>query len=160
MDNMYFNKNAGKPKRPSGRSDGYIDDFEDISSFSENSVEDEYEDISSGRDIYFDDISSGSHGRNGRPPVKKKKKHRILKSILIIILIIILAIAGAGYSLLGKMKGNPTEKHQNQFISENQLHSDKNVTNILLLGVDAREGETASRSDTMMLISIDKNNKK
>ena len=64
MDNMYFNKNAGKPKRPSGRSDGYIDDFEDISSFSENSVEDEYEDISSGRDIYFDDISSGSHGRN------------------------------------------------------------------------------------------------
>lgn len=162
MDNMYFNKNAGKPKRPSGRSDGYIDDFEDISSFSENSVEDEYEDISSGRDIYFDDISSGSHGRKGRPPVKKrkKKKHRVLKSILIIILIIILAIAGAGYSLLGKMKGNPTEKHQNQFISENQLHSDKNVANILLLGVDAREGETASRSDTMMLISIDKNNKK
>lgn len=208
MDNMYFNKNAGRPQRPSGRSDGYDGAFEDISSFSKNYVEDEYEDISSGRNMYddfddydgipmdrparqnrnasrerngnmrgrelpqnsqrkrksrgddFDDISSSSHGHGGKPPKRKKRKHRVLKSIFIIILIIILAIAGTGYSLLGKMKGDSSEKHQNQYISDDQLHADKNVTNILLLGVDAREGETTSRSDTMMLISIDKNNKK
>lgn len=184
MGNMYFNKNAGRPQNPSRRSDGYTggyeDAFEDISSFSKNYVEDEYEDISSGRNMYdgyddYDGIPMDRQRHNGRqqrpqgshrpqdpqkPPKRRKKKHRILKTILILVLIIILAIVGAGYSLLGKMEGDSSEKHVNQYISDDMLHSDKNVTNILLLGVDAREGETSSRSDTMMLISIDKNNKK
>ena len=35
----------------------------------------------------------------------------------------------------------------------------KGVTNILLTGIDARPGETASRTDSMMILTIDNNNK-
>ena len=34
------------------------------------------------------------------------------------------------------------------------------ITNILLTGIDARPGEQASRTDAMMILTIDKNNNK
>ncbi len=172
MGSMNFNKNAGRPERASRRSDGYEEIFEDISSFSENYVEDEYEDISSGRDMFaddYEDISSFS-GENGRGkksrgnvpvervqrrPRKKKKRRKIMKGIFACLLICICALGIFVYGMMGKLN-QKDDTHVNQYISDDQLYSDKNVMNILLLGVDAREGEDASRSDTMMLISLDK----
>ena len=34
------------------------------------------------------------------------------------------------------------------------------ITNILLIGIDAREAEEASRSDSMIILTIDSNNEK
>lgn len=185
MDDFYFNKNAGAPKKPVRRNDGY----EDISSFSSNSnnMPMQYEDISShspeeqrrkaqkptkgnpkkapktnrkkpNKSDSFEDISS-----NGAKP--KKKKNPILKAFeitIIILLILVLLIVGVGYYFIGKMNFNEdlSDGRVNPYISDSELYSSEDVTNILLLGVDAREGETVSRSDTMILVSIDKANEK
>lgn len=106
----------------------------------------------------YEDIYSNSHKRKRKK--SKSLKHKIFRAIKIIILIFILLIAILIYSIFTKLSHAEDTHHENPYISEEQLYSDKNVINILLVGVDAREGETVSRSDTMLLLSIDKNNNK
>lgn len=43
--------------------------------------------------------------------------------------------------------------------ADGEVLSDNNVINILLIGTDSRTGELKSRSDTMMLVSLNKNTK-
>lgn len=85
----------------------------------------------------------------------KSKKKRITTIILAVILAIILAVVGTLSAIMGKITYN--EKKENTFVSASELESSALVKNILLLGVDARAGENANetRSDTMMLVSID-----
>ena len=179
-----------------------FDEFEDISSKSSDYIDDEYEDIDTGRYNYDDDfeyiddadgipmskqakvaidnqIQQKTENRrvsvlkpehsdddidiSSNTPKKKKRlslRKKILRAIGIFFLIIILLLALVVLSIYSKLSHAEDSHHVNQYISEDQLHSDKNVINILLLGVDAREGETVSRSDTMMIVSIDKNNGK
>lgn len=87
--------------------------------------------------------------------VRKKRKLSKGKKAAIIILAIILLLVGSALPVLGKM--NYRDKQANEYISSDKLMSDKSVKNILLLGVDARDGEDgqATRSDTMMLVSLD-----
>ena len=167
--------------------DEYLDDFdefEDISSKSENYVDDEYEDIDTGRYTYDDDYdymdddggipmskkvsvlrpeSDDDIDISSHTPKKKKRlsfRKKVLRAIGVFFLIIVLLLALVVLSIYSKLSHAEDSKHVNQYIGEEQLHSDKDVINILLLGVDAREGETVSRSDTMMIVSIDKNNGK
>ncbi len=181
---------------------GDFDEFEDISSRSDDYIDDEYEDIDTGRYNYDDDfeyiddnegipmskqakmaIDSNiqQKAENRRVSVlkpddnsefddissstPKKKKHlslrkKILRAFGICFLVIILLLGLVVLSIYSKLSHAEDSHHVNQHISEDQLHTDKNVINILLLGVDAREGETVSRSDTMMIVSIDKNSGK
>lgn len=44
-------------------------------------------------------------------------------------------------------------------LNSNDYKSEKSITNILLLGTDARPGEDKSRSDAMMILTIDNKNK-
>ena len=85
----------------------------------------------------------------------KSKKKRITTIILAVILAIILAVVGTLSAIMGRITYN--DKKENTFISASELESSALVKNILLLGVDARAGENANetRSDTMMLVSID-----
>ena len=179
-----------------------FDEFEDISSKSDNYVDDEYEDIDTGRYNYEDDfeysddldgipmskqakmaidnnIQQKTENRrvsvlkpdnidddidiSSNTPKKKKRlslRKKILRAFGICFLVIILLLGLVVLSIYSKLSHAEDSHHVNQYISENQLHTDKNVINILLLGVDAREGETVSRSDTMMIVSIDKSNGK
>ncbi len=177
------------------------DDFEDISSKSDDFFDDEFEDFDSGRYDIDDDFgfenegiplsrqeqksyidqniqskTSGQHiAQKQRIPTeyedvntkapRKKKKHlslrrKIIRAIGIGILVFLVLIGLVVLSIYNKLSHKETTEHVNPYISEEELYSDKNVTNILLVGVDAREGETVSRSDTMMIVSIDKNTKK
>ena len=179
-----------------------FDEFEDISSKSDNYVDDEYEDIDTGRYNYEDDfeysddldgipmskqakmaidnnIQQKTENRrvsvlkpdnidddidiSSNTPKKKKRlslRKKILRAFGICFLVIILLLGLVVLSIYSKLSHAEDSHHVNQYINEDQLHTDKNVINILLLGVDAREGETVSRSDTMMIVSIDKNNGK
>ena len=177
-----------------------FEDFEDVSSKSETYVDDEYEDIDTGRYNYDDDFeysdnegipmskktkmivdrdiqqktepkkvsvlrpeSKDSIDISSKTPKKKKRlslRKKIIRAIGIFFLIIVLLLALVVLSVYSKLSHSEESQHVNQYISEDQLHSDKDVINILLLGVDAREGETVSRSDTMIIVSIDKNNGK
>ncbi len=117
------------------------------------------------RDEYdeFEDINSNSEPME-KKKTKKSLKRRILKAFLIAFLVIVLLAGGAFYIVYNKMDHpeEPEKKHENKYVEQGDLFSDKNVTNILLLGVDAREGELAeaSRSDTMIILSIDNTHKK
>lgn len=92
--------------------------------------------------------------------IPKKKKHRKSKLKLVIavlsaLLAIVIIIAATGLTALARI--NYIEKSENRYVNSSELKSSSDVTNILLLGVDARANEkgNASRSDTMMLVSID-----
>lgn len=97
------------------------------------------------------------------PPRRKRKKNSAAnkaKNIFRAVIAVILAvIIGAG-CFVGNAMGKVTydDKRKNQYVSKSDLAHSSSVTNILLLGVDARnpKNDTASRSDSMMLISIDK----
>lgn len=110
-----------------------------------------------------DEIYSGDTDES-RP--RKKKKRIGLKIFCVLLVLVLLFVGGAGaygYSRVKKILAavNYQPLVQNQHIASSELASADYIKNILLIGVDAREGEKAekTRSDTMMLVSIDTHNK-
>lgn len=99
---------------------------------------------------------------------KEKKSHRHFgrgKKLLAAFLVLLLIFGGAAALGIGaikkvysKVKYEPLS--ENKHISVSELKKKDGVKNILFVGVDARPGENDenSRSDTMMLITIDENN--
>lgn len=94
---------------------------------------------------------------------KKKKKRKgknkpliALTAVLSVFLVVVIVIASTAVPVLNKI--NYDEPKANAYVSAGALHSSSDVKNILLLGVDARANEESeeSRSDSMMLVSIDK----
>lgn len=97
------------------------------------------------------------------PPRRKRKKNSGVnkaKNIFRAVIAVILAVVIGAGCFIGNAMGKVTydDKRKNQYVSRSDLAHSSSVTNILLLGVDARnpKDDTASRSDSMMLISIDK----
>ena len=116
-------------------------------------------------DVYFDknDISSSSNPPKGKSKKKMSKTKKILLIIISVFLALVLLMYGIFAGMMGKMERDDSVPHggrKNPYIDESELYSSKDVKNILLVGVDARANETVSRSDTMMLISIDKKHDK
>lgn len=103
---------------------------------------------------------SREHGPQSKPKKRKtNKKYKIAISVLSVILVFILIVTASGFSALAKINHN--EKTENRYVDSADLKSSPDVRNILLLGVDARANENGdtSRSDTMILVSIDSANK-
>lgn len=162
--------------------------FEDISSFSENPNKkqpnnSEYEEYSPDdfsvkynsavqnrrrQEVQYDDINDVygdiSSDADKRKRKKKKKSHPIRTAILGLICIALILTACVGFygyntveNLLSSFN-NETPLEPNRYISDEELYKDSDQINVLLVGVDAREGETASRSDTMILVTLDNKN--
>ncbi len=92
---------------------------------------------------------------NQKKNKSKRKKPKILQIIIAVVLALAVGITALAMPILNKIKYD--DKKANEYVSKSELVSDSSITNILLLGVDARadeEGET-SRSDSMMLVSLD-----
>ena len=162
------------------------DSYEDISSFSGNSTRkqdkenDEYYDgdftvkynsaVQNRRrqEIQYDDISDVygdiSSDTDNRKKNKKKKRHPIRNTFIVFLCLIIITVSCVGfygYNTVDKLLSSfntdePLE--ENLYISSDELYSDPDQINILLVGVDARETEVGSRSDTMMLVTLDNKN--
>ncbi len=109
-------------------------------------------------------VSSGSQTPPVSPSKKRKKKKsngkKIAVSVLCIFLVLLLALFGYGYSVLGKINYDTGKHEKNKYISASELNSSASVQNILFIGSDSRSEIQGMRSDTMMLFSIDKTNKK
>lgn len=89
-------------------------------------------------------------------PKKKKKGHGFLIVLLCFFMILVLLVAGSfGYVYSLAKKVNNEELEEN--ITHDLARSD-DIKNILLIGLD-KESDGISRSDTMMLLSIDKKSK-
>lgn len=145
-------------------------EYEDIYSssqhcdFSEDNQNDEYEDIYS-RSASHDDRRSSKKDRKRRR--RKKRIRRFILRILCVLLIAALIVCGGGLIFAGRIasKVNFAEidsKYSREALLEDggtTLYSDSKVLNILLLGVD-EDTSDYGRSDSMMLLSIDKKHKK
>lgn len=97
-----------------------------------------------------------------QPPRKKRKgcfRHGCSTAFLAVLLVLILLYVGLANAVFGTINYDPDQHKSNEYISSFSLKKSARVKNILLLGVDARAGDTVSRADTMMLVSIDSKNK-
>lgn len=92
---------------------------------------------------------------------KKPKSHskpnglKIVTALLGVLLILFVGVIGFAGSVFSKITFD--DNRPNEYVSSADLKSSPKVKNILLLGVDSRdpEDDTNSRSDSMMLISVD-----
>lgn len=95
---------------------------------------------------------------------RKKKHHPVRNTVLVLLCISIAAVSCVGfygYNTVNKLLSsfNTDEPlKDNEYIDDSELYRDSEQTNILLIGVDARESDVSSRSDTMMLLTIDNKN--
>ena len=113
-----------------------------------------YDDVN---DIYSDTVDD----KKSKP---KKKRHPVRNALIVILCLVLVSGACLGifgykaiYDLLGSFD-REEQLSENSHIDSNLLYRDNAQINILLVGADAREGETESRSDTMMLVTLDHKN--
>ncbi len=115
-------------------------------------------------ELSFNDIVT----ENNKYPAKKnsgkhEKKHKksglpkILSGILIsVLLVITLSFAALISYVTADYKSS--DFTENAYVSEENLLYSENVYNILLMGIDNLETESSSRSDAMILLSLDTKN--
>ena len=155
---------------------GTNDEFEDISSSSTGQTENLFtEQVSENyqvkynsavenrrrQEFQYNDIND-VYGELGEEKKTKKKKRHPIRNTIIVILCIALCIGGFGYQkidqLLSSFQGEEGLS-DNAYVDAADLAQIPDQISVLLVGVDARENEEASRSDTMMLVTLDKKNK-
>ena len=106
-----------------------------------------------------------AHQRRNTPSKSNKPKKRssagskaknVFRAVVALILVLVIGAGCIVGSAMGKI--NYDDNRKNQYVDRAELAHSASVTNILLLGVDARDpkDDSASRADSMMLISIDK----
>ena len=105
--------------------------------------------------------SASYNSRGTRPQqtpvrVRQPRQRHTGRTILCILLVLVILYMITAHILFGGIDYNGKYHRRNQYISSISLRQSPRVTNILLLGVDARQGETISRADTMMLLSLDR----
>lgn len=89
-----------------------------------------------------------------KPMKKKTKKGR---KVLIIILAILLALIGtaAGATVYATSGYHALTLEKNAYVDESDLMHAPGVTNILLMGIDTKDTAAQTRSDSMILLTID-----
>lgn len=177
-----FSNSASDDKFEDIYSSSSDDDYEEVSSFSSNKKRNnstmqndfttddftiKYNSAVQNRrrqEIQYEDISD-VYSDMAPPRRKKKKESHPIRNTFIVFLAIVLVLVGCvgfyGYTTVDKLLSSfdtETQLIDNEYINENLLYSDEEQINILLVGVDAREGDTDSRSDTMMLVTLDNKN--
>lgn len=148
MSDIYSSDNKNKESSNNNtnkKSERKFDDFVFVEDF-------EFE------DVYSDSEKTPKKARVPAEKPKKKKKKHILLKLVSALLVLTLIAGGAGFysvsRLLNKIEYEVDEKHVNKYIDSKELLSDKNIKNILLMGVDSRNEKTDTRSDTMMIVSV------
>lgn len=164
-EDIYFDKNRNKKdkEKPAGISFGDKKFTEKINPEQLNSKPGE---------MSFADIVTEKEKIIGEPPVhsagkkRKKKKSGKGKKVIISLLSVFLALTillTAGVTgVVTYVLGDYSEKEftENIYTDESYLMYSDDVYNILLMGIDNLNTESSSRSDAMILLSIDtKNNK-
>ncbi len=94
-----------------------------------------------------------------QPKKKKKKKHRLFKTLIFTVFTLLIVFAALAFGLLTSIDYTRVDLEENRYINSSELNRSEDVTNILFIGVDDSSGGN-SRSDSMMLVSIDKKHNK
>lgn len=98
-------------------------------------------------------------------PLKKKKKKkrgffRTVRNLIIVVLVLLGTLTGMVYYTFSSVNYNETGHSKNVFLDSSNLMQSPMVQNILLIGVDRRNPDESSRSDTMLLVSINSASRK
>ena len=157
-------------------------DFEDISSCSENYQEEQVSNSTESdftvkynsavqnrrrQEIQYDDINDVYGDLSSDEPRRKKEKKKspVKKTIAVILCVVIVLLSCVGFFGYQKIDellssfNTEEELSENAYINAADLEQYPDQINVLLVGIDARENETQSRSDTMMLVTLDNENK-
>lgn len=83
-----------------------------------------------------------------------------LKKIVIFLAVLVIAFPATvfGYVYF-KLNGIHDSSVDKSILDSNDYKSENGITNMLLIGTDGRPGDSASRSDAMMILTIDSKNK-
>lgn len=101
-----------------------------------------------------------------KPPVKKTKKKkkskffRRIKAVVLAAVILLGVVTGMVYFTFSSVNYNETGHKENVFLDSSELMKSTSVKNILLIGVDRRNANEDSRSDTMLMVSVNTVNRK
>lgn len=91
-------------------------------------------------------------------PKKKKKKHgklyKKLRAFILVIIILLGTVTGLIYHTFSSVNYTETGHSKNVFLDSSELMQSMSVKNILLIGVDRRNPDDTSRSDTMLMVSV------
>ena len=91
---------------------------------------------------------------------KEKKENSGLKTLVIFLAILVIALPAAAFGYIYfKLNVMHDSTADESILNENNFQSEKGITNILLAGTDGRPGEKNSRSDAMMILTVDSKNK-
>ncbi len=142
----------------------FLPEDDDVEVVEHNTVEETY---GNGRtqgsgDIFISkrDIYQQQQQRYYQPPVipekpeKPKKKRSFLKKLIIAFAAIAIAAFALVFAVAVSVDYTKVDLDKNEYISQSELSSSRQVTNILFLGVDDEAGGV-SRSDSMILVSVD-----
>ncbi|MBO5333541.1 MAG: LCP family protein [Clostridia bacterium] len=116
------------------------------------------------QEINYDDVNDIYSDTNSEESKPKKKRHIFRNTVIILLCIVLVGGSCLGLfaykTLQDLLSSFDTEEQlsENNHIDSSLLYKDNAQINILLVGVDAREGETESRSDTMILVTLDHKN--
>lgn len=95
------------------------------------------------------------------PPVRKKKKRRARKFFAVLLAcVLLLGMLGTGFAYYeaGKVRYGEAIAGDARRPDASQLRWHSLVTNILLIGLDGQETDASLRSDSMLLLSVDRRN--
>lgn len=182
FEDIFSNRNKSDEFEDVFSSSGKSDEFEDISSGSENVNDDFSKEVEQAfqvkynsavenrrrQEIQYDninevygDLAQEEHRRKK----KEKKRHPVRNTIIALLCITLVGLSCVGifgYQKINNLLSSFDTEEQltdNAFINAADLTQYPDQINVLLVGIDARETDEASRSDTMMLVTLDKKNK-
>lgn len=86
--------------------------------------------------------------------------NKILKRIVILLAILIIIIPASAFGFVYfKLNSMYEPGGEDSTLGKSDYKAEEGITNILLCGTDGRPGETNSRSDAMMILTVDSKNK-
>lgn len=182
FEDIFSNRNKSDEFEDVYSSSGKSDEFEDISSGAEDFENEFSREVEQAfqvkynsavenrrrQEIQYNNVSEvyGDLATDEpRRKKKEKKRHPIRNTIITLLCITIIGLSCVGifgYQKINNLLSSFNTEEQltdNAFMNAADLTKYPDQINVLLVGVDAREGEIASRSDTMMLVTLDNKNK-
>lgn len=182
FEDIFSNKNKSNQYEDLFSSSGNSDDFEDISSDSNDYQDDFSKEVEQAfqvrynsavenrrrQEIQYDNINDvyGDLAKEEPRRRKKEKRHHPVRNTIIALLCVSLVglscVGFFGYQKIDSLLSSfntEEELGENLFINAADLEQYPDQINVLLIGIDARETDEASRSDTMMLVTLDNKNK-
>ena len=89
----------------------------------------------------------------------KKENSGLIKLVVLLAILVIAFPVGAFGYVYFKLNSIHDSSADEGILNENNFQSEKGITNILLAGTDGRPGDKSSRSDAMMILTVDTKNK-